>query len=115
MNKISIRFYNDREVRGVWSEEDNKWYFSVLDIIGVFNQQDDYEKNRNYWKYLKAKLKKEGSQLVSVTTQLKLKAAESVADATRIKTLLTGALTDKINDREMFLKGIDYSYYYEES
>ena len=38
----------------------------------------------------------------------------SVADATRIKTLLQGALTDRINDREMFMKGIDYSYYYEQ-
>jgi len=76
MSKISIRFYNDREVRAVWSEETGRWYFSVLDIIGVFNRQDDYEKNRNYWKYLKAKLKKEASELVSVTTQLKLMAPD---------------------------------------
>lgn len=74
--KISIRFYNDREVRAVWDESDSKWYYSVLDVIGAFNQQDDYEKNRNYWKYLKAKLKKEGSELVSATTQLKLKASD---------------------------------------
>ncbi|MBD5175330.1 MAG: cell filamentation protein Fic, partial [Bacteroidales bacterium] len=39
---------------------------------------------------------------------------ESVVDSTHIKSLLKGALTDKINDREMFMKGIDYSYYYEE-
>lgn len=73
MNKISIRFYNDKEIRAVWSEERQKWFFSVLDVVGAFNQQDDYEKNRNYWKYLKAKLKKEQSELVSVTTQLKMK------------------------------------------
>lgn len=76
LQKISIRFYNDREVRAVWSEEGQKWYYSVLDVIGAFNMQDDYEKNRNYWKYLKAKLKKENSELVSATTQLKLKAAD---------------------------------------
>ena len=74
--KVSIRFYNDREVRAVWSEEENKWFFSVLDVIGAINEQDDYAKNRNYWKYLKAKLKKENSELVSATTQLKLKAAD---------------------------------------
>lgn len=74
--KISIRFYNDHEVRAVWSEEADKWYFSVLDIIGAINVQDDYAKTRNYWKYLKAKLKKEGNELVSVTTQLKLSAAD---------------------------------------
>ena len=48
----------------------------MLDIIGVLNEQHEYEKNRNYWKYLKAKLKKENPQLVSATTQLKLTAAD---------------------------------------
>ena len=62
MTKISIRFYNDREVRAVWDEENSKWWFSVLDIIGVLNDQDDYQKNRNYWKYLKTKLKGENSE-----------------------------------------------------
>ncbi len=75
-HKISIRFFEDREVRAIWSDEQTKWFFSVLDIVGTLNQQDDYEKNRNYWKYLKAKLKKENNELVSVTTQLKLLAAD---------------------------------------
>ena len=44
----------------------------MLDIVGVLNDQDDYTKNRNYWKYLKAKLKKENNQLVSATNQLKM-------------------------------------------
>lgn len=74
--KISIRFFNDKEVRAVWNEENNKWYFSVLDVIGVLRNESDYEKCRNYWKYLKAKLKKENNELVSVTTQLKLTAAD---------------------------------------
>jgi cell filamentation protein len=69
--KISIRFFDDREVRAIWDEENARWWFSVLDIIAVLTDQDDYAKNRNYWKYLKAKLKKEKSQVVSVTTQLK--------------------------------------------
>ena len=74
--KTSIRFYNDREVRAIWDDENAKWWFSVLDIVGVLNMQDDYQKNRNYWKYLKNKLKKENSQLVSATNQLKLTAAD---------------------------------------
>lgn len=69
--KISIRFFDDREVRAVWDEENAKWWFSVLDIVAVLTNQNDYTKTRNYWKYLKAKLKKENSQVVSVTTQLK--------------------------------------------
>ena len=74
--KISIRFFDDREVRALWDEEHAKWWFSVLDIVAVLTDQDDYAKTRNYWKYLKAKLKKEGSELVSATTQLKLTAAD---------------------------------------
>ena len=74
--KISIRFFDDREVRAVWDEENAKWWFSVLDIVAVLTDQNDYTKTRNYWKYLKAKLKNENSQLVSVTTQLKLTAAD---------------------------------------
>jgi len=75
--KISIRFFDDREVRAVWDEQNSKWWFSVLDIVAVLTDQDDYTKTRNYWKYLKAKLKKEDSQVVSVTTQLRLIAPDS--------------------------------------
>ncbi len=74
--KISIRFFDDREVRAVWDEQNAKWWFSVLDIIAVLTDQNDYTKTRNYWKYLKAKLKKENSELVSTTTQLKLLASD---------------------------------------
>ena len=76
MNKISIRFFADKEVRAVWDDEKAKWWFSVLDIIGVLRGEDDYKKNRNYWKFLKTKLKKEHSELVSAANQLKLTAAD---------------------------------------
>ena len=76
MSKVSIRFYKDHEVRAVWDEEHSKWWFSVLDVVGAINEQDDHEKNRNYWKYLKAKLRKEQSEVVSATTQLKLTASD---------------------------------------
>ena len=81
-NKISIRFYNDREVRAVWDAVKQQWFFSVLDVIGAINQQDDYAKNRNYWKYLKTKLKREQPELVSATNQLKLRAADGKRYAT---------------------------------
>ena len=70
--KISIRFYNDREVRAVWDDAGSKWWFSVLDIVAAINREPDYVKTRNYWKWLKAKLRREDSQLVSITTQLRL-------------------------------------------
>ena len=84
LDKVSIRFFDDREVRAVWDDENAKWWFSVLDIIGVLRDSDDYEKNRNYWKYLKAKLKREGSQLGSVTTQFKFTAPDGKKRAANV-------------------------------
>ena len=75
-DKISIRFFNDREVRAVWDDEHNKWYFSATDIVRAINNEDDYTKSRNYWKYLKGKLDKEGVQLVSDTNQFKFEAPD---------------------------------------
>lgn len=76
LHKVSIRFFNDHEVRAVWDDENSKWWFSVLDIIAAINGEDDNQKTRNYWKYLKTKLKKEGSELVSATNRLKLYAPD---------------------------------------
>lgn len=76
MSKISIRFYKDHKVRAVWDDNNNQWWFSVLDIVGAINGQDDHEKNRNYWKYLKAKFRRAKSEVVSATTQLKLTASD---------------------------------------
>jgi cell filamentation protein len=70
--KISIRFFNDREVRALWDDTDAKWWFSVLDVVAILNEENEYQRVRNYWKYLKTKLKKENNQLVSATTQLKI-------------------------------------------
>lgn len=101
IDKISIRFYNDHEVRAVWNEEASKWWFSVLDIVGALNQQDDYGKTHNYWKYLKAKLKKDGSELVGATTQMKPQ-SQVVSVTTQLKP--KSALTSDNSSREMFMK-----------
>ena len=82
--KVSIRFFDDREVRAVWDEEKSRWMFSVLDIVAVLTNQDDYAKTRNYWKYLKAKLTKENNELGSVTTQMKLLAPDGKRRLTNV-------------------------------
>ena len=110
--KVSIRFYKDSKVRGVWKDEQNKWFFSVLDIVGAINQQDDYQKNRNYWKYLKAKLKKEQSELVSATTQLKLLAPDGkrrLADAIDHDGVIALAKAIPNNKATAFLDWFTYS------
>ena len=104
MNKVSIRFYNDHEVRAIWDEENAKWWFSVLDVIGALNNQDDYQKNRNYWKYLKTKLKKEENEVVSVTNQLKLMAPDGkkrltdVLDSDGVILLAKSVPNNKVTD-----------------
>ena len=83
-NKISIRFYKDHKVRAIWDEENNKWWFSVVDIIAAINDESDYQKSRNYWKYLKTKLAKNGDELVSATHQLKLTAPDGKKRSTDV-------------------------------
>ena len=64
--KFSIRFYQDYEVRAVWDEANSKWWFSAIDIIRAINDESDYVKAGNYWRWLKRKLNADGVQLVSV-------------------------------------------------
>ena len=93
MSKKSISFFNDREVRAVWDEENSKWWFSATDIVRAINDEDDYKRCRNYWKYLKGKMGKEGIQLVSVTNHFKFEAPDGkqrfadVLDAESVKTM----------------------------
>lgn len=74
--KISIRFFNDREVRAVWDDTNAKWWFSVVDVVGILNEEPDYTKAGNYWRWLKRKLIKANVQFVSDTHRLKLTAAD---------------------------------------
>lgn len=67
----SISFFNDRKVRAVWNEGNNKYWLSVLNLIAAINEQEGYQKARNYWKNLKIKLKKENNELISATNQFK--------------------------------------------
>ena len=71
-----IQLFEKQQVRTAWDEELEKWWFSGLDIIAVLTDQPDYKKVRNYWKWLKNKLKAEGSEVVSITNQLKLVAPD---------------------------------------
>lgn len=76
MSEDKIKLFESSQVRAEWDAENEKWWFSVLDVVAVLTEQSDYKKVRNYWKWLKNKLIAEGSQLVSETNQLKLMAAD---------------------------------------
>lgn len=75
-SKVSIRFFDDREVRVVWDEENAKWWFNVVDIVAILNNQDDYTKASNYWRWLKRKLKSGNTQLVRAAHRFKFVAAD---------------------------------------
>ena len=77
--KISIRFYNNREVRAVWNEAENKWYFSAVDIMSAITLSPN---PRKYWSVLKTRLKKAGNELTTICSQLKLTAADGKKYAT---------------------------------
>ena len=76
MSKKSIRFFNDREVRAVWDDENSCWWFSATDVVRAINDEPDYTKAGNYWRWLKRKLTKEGVQLVSTTHGFKFEAPD---------------------------------------
>ena len=112
MNKKSIRFFNDREVRAVWDEEHSKWWFSATDIVRAINDEDDYTKCRNYWKYLKGKMTKEGIELVSVTNHFKFQAPDGkqrAADALDADCVQTLAKNYPNNRARKFLDWFIYS------
>ena len=112
MSKKSIRFYNDREVRAVWDEEHNKWWFSATDIVRAINNEDDYIKAGNYWRWLKKKLNSEGIQLVSVTHDFKFLAPDGkqrAADALDVECVQTLAKNYPNNRARKFLEWFTYS------
>ena len=112
MSKKSIRFYNDRKVRAVWDEDNSKWWFAATDIVRAINDEDDYKKCRNYWKYLKGKLAKDGVQLVSVTNHFKFEAPDGKqrsADALDAECVQTVAKHYPNNRANAFLDWFTYS------
>ena len=112
MPKKSIRFFNDREVRAVWDEGHSKWWFSAVDIVRAINDEDDYKKCRNYWKYLKGKMAKDGIELVSVTNQFKFQAPDGkqrAADALDAESVQTLAKHYPNNRAGAFLDWFTYS------
>ena len=76
-NKLDTitNLFEGKEIRSIWNAENEEYYFSVVDVIGVLTD-NEYDKARNYWKWLKTELKKEGSELVSNTNQLKMKSSK---------------------------------------
>lgn len=78
-HKISIRFYDNKEVRAIWDEENSKWWFSVIDVVSAITESP---RPRKYWNTFKTKLKQEGDELSSKIGQLKLISSDGKKYAT---------------------------------
>lgn len=72
-NKTSIKLFEQKQVRTHWNEAEEKWYFSIVDVVGILT---DSPNPNNYWKVLKHRLNKEGSELVTNCNQLKMQSAD---------------------------------------
>jgi hypothetical protein len=71
-----LSVFEDYKIRRIYDEEKEIWYFSVIDIIQILTEQEDYQKARKYWNKLKERLKEEGSELVTFCHQLKMQASD---------------------------------------
>lgn len=71
-----LKLFENKKIRYVWNDEEEDWYFSVVDIVEVLAESKDYQTARNYWKVLKTRLKSEGSELVTNCNRLKLQASD---------------------------------------
>ena len=69
----NIKLFEDKQIRSAWNEDEESWYFSIVDVIGVLTGSPD---PRNYWKVLKHRMKKEGNESVTNCNQLKLQSAD---------------------------------------
>lgn len=74
--KQIIKIFGEKNIRTVWDDKEEKWYFSIVDVVGVLTDQPDVEHARNYWKVLKHRLVKEGNETVTNCNRLKMKATD---------------------------------------
>ena len=76
MNKDKMRLFENKQIRTVWDDDKEEWYFSIVDVVGVLTGQPDMRRAAKYWSVLKTRLRKEGGELPTNCSQLKLKSAD---------------------------------------
>lgn len=105
----SIKIFEEKKVRTLWDEDNEKWYFSIIDAIAVLTDQADYQAARNYWKVLKHRLTKEGNETVTNCNRLKLEAEDGklrftdVADTEQLFRLIQSIPSPKAEPFKLWL------------
>jgi DNA-damage-inducible protein D len=112
--KTDMTLFEDHQIRRVYDEESEMWWFSVIDIMQVLTQQSDYQTARKYWNKLKQRLDKEGSQSVTICHRLKLPAADGkkyltdVATAETLLRLVQSVPSPKAEPIKLWLAKVGY-------
>lgn len=104
-----IQLFEDQKIRTAWDAEQEEWYFSVVDVVGVLTDQPDTRHAAKYWSVLKTRLKKEGSELPTNCSQLKLKSADGkryltdVADTEQLLRIIQSIPSPKAEPFKLWL------------
>lgn len=109
VKKNSIKLFGSDKIRAVWDEEQEKWYFSVVDVVAVLTESKDFQTARKYWNKLKQRLKEEGFEPVTNCHQLKMPAADGkmrltdVADTEQLLRIIQSVPSPKAEPFKMWL------------
>ncbi|MBC8180935.1 Bro-N domain-containing protein [candidate division KSB1 bacterium] len=110
MNKeTAIKLFEQKQIRTQWNEDNEKWYFSIVDVIAILSDQATYQGARNYWKVLKNRLLKEGNETVTNCNRLKMLAADGkmrltdVADTEQLLRLIQSVPSPKAEPYKQWL------------
>ena len=107
--KEALQLFEEKKIRSVWDDKEDKWYFSIVDVCAVLTEQPDAEHARNYWKVLKHRLIKEGNQTVTTCNRLKLRAADGklrltdVADTEQVFRLIQSVPSPKAEPFKLWM------------
>ena len=107
--KEALQLFEEKKIRSVWDDKEEKWYFSIVDVCAVLTEQPDAEHARNYWKKLKQRLKQEGNETVTNCHGLKLRAADGklrltdVADTEQLFRLIQSVPSPKAEPFKLWM------------
>lgn len=107
--KEALQLFEEKKIRSVWDDKEEKWYFSIVDVCAVLTEQPDAEHARNYWKVLKHRLIKEGNQTVTTCNRLKLRASDGklrltdVADTEQLFRLIQSVPSPKAEPFKLWM------------
>ena len=104
-----IKLFENQRIRTAWNEEKEEWYFSIVDVVAVLTDQPDQRRAAKYWSVLKTRLKKEGSQLTTDCSQLKMRSADGkryktdVADTEQLLRIIQSIPSPKAEPFKLWL------------